>query len=199
MISLEKLSLTLFDIGAVKLGNFTLHSGKKSPIYMDLRVLVSFPQVLREVAQAYQTILEELHFDLLAAYPYAALPIGTAIALEMNVPLIYPRKEAKSYGTGKSIEGVWELGQRAVVIEDLVTSGKSIAQAVPTLKAAGLRVTEAVVLIDREQGGREMLAEHGYGLNAVITISMLLNHLEDAERISAKQKAKVLKMLDIQS
>ena len=197
MISLEHLSLLLFDIGAVKLGKFRLHGGKKSPIYIDLRVLVSFPQALRQVAQMYQTVLETLHFDLIAAYPYPALPIGTAIALEMDIPLIYPRKEVKGYGTGKSIEGVWQLGQRAVLIEDFVTSGRSIAHAVPTLKAAGLRVTETVVLIDREQGGREMLAEHGYHLHSIIKISTLLNYLEDAKRITAKQKAKVIRKLKI--
>lgn len=105
-VDLEPLALSLFDIGAVRLGQFVLHSGRRSPIYFDLRLLVSYPAVLRQVAAAYALVLRRLQFDILAAYPYAGLPIGTAIALEMNIPLIYPRKTAKSYGTGKQVEGV---------------------------------------------------------------------------------------------
>ena len=110
---LDALSLALFEIGAVRLGNFTLHSGRKSPIYIDLRLLVSYPAVLDQVAAAYQPLLERCEYDVLAAYPYAALPIGTAIALQSGRPLIYPRKTAKGYGTGKLVEGVWKVGQTA--------------------------------------------------------------------------------------
>jgi uridine monophosphate synthetase len=193
--SLETLATTLFDIGAVQFGKFKLHSGRKSHIYMDLRVLVSYPQALRRVARAYASILEGMDFDVLAAYPYAALPIGTAVALELDRPLIYPRKEIKDYGTGKAIEGHWEVGQRAVLIEDLVTSGASIVQAFATLKIVGLQVNEAVVLIDREQGGSELLREQGYLLRAVLKLSHLLIILENAGRITSKQHDKVLRSL----
>lgn len=189
---IEKLAVSLFDIGAVKMGRFTLHSGKVSPIYLDLRLLVSHPSVLQQVAEAYTALLEQLTFDILAAYPYAALPIGTAIALHSNWPLIYPRKTAKQYGTGKQVEGVWEVGQTAVIIEDLITSGDSILQATASIKAAGLHVSDAVVLIDREQGGRETLLEQGYQLHSVLSISHLLAILERYERISARQRADVL-------
>jgi orotate phosphoribosyltransferase len=189
---LAALALTLYDIGAIKLGRFTLHSGKVSPIYIDLRLLVSFPAALREVAAAYQPLLAACSYDVLAAYPYAALPIGTAISLAMDVPLIYPRKTAKQYGTGKQVEGRWEVGQTAVVIEDLITSGDSILQAIASLKAAGLQVRDAVVLIDREQGGIDTLQEQGYQVHAVITLERLLAFLEQAGRISARQRAEVL-------
>lgn len=191
----DALALTLFDVGAVQFGKFRLHSGQRSYIYMDLRVLVSYPTALRQVAQAYAAILRGISFDILAAYPYAGLPIGTAIALEMNRPLIYPRKEVKDYGTGKAIEGYWEIGQRAVLIEDLVTSGTSIVQAFAALKVAGLQVNDAVVLIDREQGGREILSAQGYGLYEVITLSRLLVVLESHDRITSKQRDKVLRTL----
>ncbi|MFO7537466.1 MAG: orotate phosphoribosyltransferase [Chloroflexota bacterium] len=193
--SLETLALALFNIEAVKLGKFTLHSGKKSPIYLDLRLLASHPRVLKQAAAAYRTVLEKLDFDLLAAAPLAGLPIGTAVSLDMELPLIYPRKTAKSYGTGKSIEGVWTVGQTAVVIDDLITSGDSILDAIASLKPAGLQVREAVVLIDREQGGPQMLAEHGYQLHAVISLSHLLSILENHERITARQRARVLNAL----
>ena len=193
--SLQTLALTLYDIGAVKMGRFTLHSGKVSPIYIDLRLLVSYPKALQQVAEAYTSVLSGLTFDILAAYPYAALPIGTAIALHSDRPLIYPRKTAKSYGTGKQVEGRWEVGQRAVVIEDLITSGDSILQAIASLKAAGLQVQEAVVLIDRQQGGRKNLEAQGYRLHAVLTISQLLGFLEHHGRISARQRSEVLDQL----
>ncbi len=194
-ISLELLALALFDIEAVKLGKFTLHSGKKSPIYLDLRLLASYPRVLKQAAAAYRTVLQRLTFDLLAAAPLAGLPIGTAVSLDMEIPLIYPRKTAKSYGTGKSIEGVWQVGQTAVVLDDLVTSGDSILSAIASLKPAGLHVKDAVVLIDREQGGTANLADLGYQLHAVISLSHLLAILENHERITARQRMRVLNAL----
>jgi uridine monophosphate synthetase len=192
---LEQFALTLFDIGAVQLGKFKLHSGKKSRIYLDLRVLVSFPFALRQAVAAYQTVLGQISFDLLAATPLAGLPLGTALCLDMDKPLIYPRKTAKSYGTGKEIEGVWQVGQTAVIIDDLITSGDSILQAIVALKASGLQVNEAVVLVDREQGGVAMMQEHGYKLHAIMRIGQILSVLEEHERISSKEHAKVLKSL----
>lgn len=192
---LEQFALTLFDIGAVQLGKFKLHSGKKSRIYLDLRLLVSYPQALRQAVSVYRTMLDQLSFDLLAATPLAGLPLGTALCLDLDKPLIYPRKTAKSYGTGKQIEGVWQVGQTAVVIDDLITSGDSILQAIVALKASGLQVNEAVVLIDREQGGIATLQEHGYKLHAAVKVSRILSILEEHQRISSKERSKVLKSL----
>lgn len=194
----DALAAALYDIGAVRLGKFKLHSGRKSPIYIDLRLLVSYPEVLRQVAASYEPVLAHLQFDLLAAYPYAALPIGVAISLASGRPLIYPRKTAKEYGTGKLVEGSWEVGQKAVIIEDLITSGDSILQAVSAVKAAGLVVTDAVVLIDRQEGGRQELADLGYRLHAVMTLTWLLGSLERQERISAGRRANVLRALDLE-
>ena len=194
---LEELSLTLFDIGAVQLGKFKLHSGRTSRVYLDLRLLVSYPHALRLVATAYQQVLQNLTFDLLAAPPLAGLPIGTALCLAMDKPLIYPRKTAKSYGTGKSIEGHWQVGQSAVIIDDVITSGESILQAIVSLKTAGLQVTDAVILIDREQGGIKSMQEQGYNARAAITISQVMAILERRERITAKERSKVLKSLSI--
>ncbi len=192
---LEMMAVTLYDVGAIRLGRFTLHSGIVSPIYIDLRLLVSYPRALQEVAVAYAALLEALSFDILAAYPYAALPIGTAIALHSGWPLVYPRKTAKEYGTGKQVEGSWEVGQTAVVIEDLITTGDSILRAIASLKAVGLQVHDAVVLIDREQGGRDALAAQGYRLHSVVTISRLLAILEQHGRINAAQRVEVLDSL----
>ncbi|KAA3665394.1 MAG: orotate phosphoribosyltransferase [Chloroflexi bacterium] len=194
---LEELSLTLFDIGAIQLGKFRLHSGRTSRVYLDLRLLVSYPQALRLVTEAYQHVLQNMTFDLLAAPPLAGLPIGTSLCLAMDKPLIYPRKTAKSYGTGKSIEGHYQVGQSAVIVDDVITSGDSILQAIVSLKTAGLQVTDAVVLIDREQGGVNSMQEQGYTATAAMTISQVMAVLERRERITAKERSKVLKSLNI--
>ena len=195
--AIEDLILALHDIGALQFGRFRLHSGRESRIYIDLRVLVSFPATLRLVTAAYRAVLEPLSFDLLAATPLAGLPIGTALCLDMDRPLIYLRKTAKSYGTGKNIEGRWSIGQTAVVIDDLIPSGDSLLETIATIKASGLKVTDAVVLIDREQGGRELLAEQGYRLHAVVGLRQMLELLVSRERLSAHQRDEVLASLGL--
>jgi uridine monophosphate synthetase len=192
---LETIVESLHEIGAVRFGEFKLHSGRISPIYLDLRLLASYPAVLRQVAAAYARILEGLDFALLAAMPLAGLPIGTAISLQMNRPLIYPRQALKTYGTGKQIEGVWLAGQRTVAIDDLITSGDSLLQGVAILEDAGLMISDAVVLIDRQQGGRETLRQRGYTLHSAVTLSQMLNILEKKGRISPQQHSHVLNAL----
>jgi uridine monophosphate synthetase len=188
----ESLTLTLHDIGAVRFGSFVLHSGRKSSIYLDLRLLVSFPDALRQATAAYQEMLAPLSYDLLAATPLAGLPIGTALSLATNKPLVYPRKTPKGHGTGKMIEGAWEVGQTAIVVDDLITTGDSLLQMIASLKAAGLQVSDAVILVDREQGGRAMLEEEGYRLHSILTLSRLLDILEEQGRITAKQRSDAL-------
>ena len=194
---IETLVLTLHDIGAVQFGRFRLHSGRESRIYIDLRLLVSFPMALRQATAVYAGVLAALDYDLLAATPLAGLPIGTALCLELDRPLIYPRKTAKSYGTGKNIEGRWSIGQTVVVIDDLITSGDSVLETIASVKAAGLHVHEAVVLIDREQGGREMLAAQGYRVHPVMTLRQMLEHLVAHGRLSAPQRDEVLMSLGL--
>ena len=192
---LEQFALSLYEIGAVRLGQFKLHSGRVSPIYLDLRMLVSHPETLRMATAVYTTILADLEYDLLAAAPMAGLPLGTALCLALNQPLIYPRKTAKSYGTGKGIEGAYQIGETAVIIDDLITSGDSVLQAIAALKAGGLQVNDAVVLIDRQQGGMENLRQAGYQPHAAMTIRQILTILESHQRITARDTARVLQSL----
>jgi uridine monophosphate synthetase len=192
---LEQFALSLFEIGAVRLGQFQLHSGRTSPIYLDLRMLVSHPEILRMATAVYTTLLADLEYDLLAAAPMAGLPLGTALCLALDQPLIYPRKTAKSYGTGKGIEGSYQIGETAVIIDDLITSGDSILQAIAALKAGGLQINDAVVLIDRQQGGMENLRQAGYQPHAAMTIRQILTILESHQRITARDTARVLQSL----
>jgi uridine monophosphate synthetase len=168
------LAQDLFDSQCVRFGEFKLKSGIMSPIYLDLRRLITYPQVLRRAAQSYVALLRELQFDRIAGLPYAGLPIATAVSLEANWPMIYPRKEAKAYGTKAEIEGLYNAGETVVMIDDLITDGGAKIEAADKLKAAGLIVKDIVVLIDRGQGGKETLAEAGYTLHAVATLKPLL-------------------------
>ncbi|MCS7220312.1 MAG: orotidine-5'-phosphate decarboxylase [Anaerolineae bacterium] len=188
---LRPLILRLHDLGAVKFGQFTLASGRMSPIYVDLRLLVSDPMALRMAAQAYADRLHDLSFDRLAGVPYGALPIATVIGQLLGRPLIYPRKEAKQHGLGRPIEGAYSPGERAVIIEDVITSGSSVLEAAKTLRDAGLQVTDAVVLIDRGQGGVENLAAMGIMAHAVMRLEDMLAVLAEAERITTEQATMV--------
>jgi uridine monophosphate synthetase len=186
----------LLEAGCVKFGQFTLKSGLLSPIYIDLRLLASYPGLLAQVARAYLPILHGLAFDRLAALPYAALPIATAISLEGGWPMLYPRKETKEYGTHADIEGAYQPGEQAVVIDDLATTGGSKFEAIQKLSAAGLRVRDVVVLIDRQSGAVQTLQEAGYHLHAVFTLTQLLDYWDAAGKIPAEKIAETRRFLE---
>ena len=180
---LSSLSDNLLEAGCIKFGEFTLKSGLKSPIYIDLRQIITYPKLLEQVGAAYLPLLEKLQFDRIAGLPYAAIPIATAISLAGNYPMIYPRKEVKEYGTKAEIEGEYHARETVVVIDDLATTGGSKFEAIEKLTGVGLIVKNVVVLVDRESGAKESLAKAGYSMHAVLTISEMLNHWEETDRV----------------
>jgi uridine monophosphate synthetase len=189
------LVFSLFTIGAIKFGAYKLKSGIISPFYLDLRILISYPQVLRETAQVMAQFLAPLKFDRIAAIPYAAMPIGTAVALEMDRPLIYPRREKKDYGTGRAVEGEYRAGETVVVIDDVITTGASKIEAIEPLATAKLKVHDIVVLVDREQGGAQEVAKRGYQVHSVLKITEIMQILEEAGKVTKSQHRDVLTFL----
>ena len=177
-IELSALADGLLEAGCIKFGEFTLKSGLKSPIYIDLRYIISFPKLLEQVGAAYLPLLKELKFSRIAGLPYAAIPIATSISLAGNYPMIYPRQEVKTYGTKADIEGEYHAGETVVVIDDLATTGGSKFEAIEKLTGVGLVVKDVVVLVDRQSGAKESLEQAGYNLHAVLTITQLLDHWE---------------------
>jgi uridine monophosphate synthetase len=188
---IEELALALHEAGCVQFGQFKLKSGLLSPIYLDLRLLVSHPHLLRRVGDVLAERTQAYKFDVLAAIPYAALPIGVAVSLALDVPLIYPRKEVKNYGAERSVEGAFRAGQTALLIDDLITKGHSKLEAITPLEAAKLKIKDILVLVDREQGGVEELDAHGYAVHAVLTLSQILDALVDAGKLTAGRRDKI--------
>jgi uridine monophosphate synthetase len=181
------LAQRLHALGAVQFGTFTLKDGSISPVYLDLRLLISDPSLLADAAQAYARLLVDLTFDRIAAIPYAGLPIGAAVALATGKPMIYPRREVKAYGTGKAIEGRFVPGETAVVVDDVISAGTSKLEAIGPLAAAGLVVRDVVVLVDRQGTGAAELAAAGYRLHSVMTLSDIAAELAEAGLIDGEQ------------
>jgi len=173
----------LLSAGCIKFGSFTLKSGLQSPIYIDLRQIITYPKLLEQIGQAYLPILKNLQFSRIAGLPYAAIPIATAISLAGNYPMIYPRKEVKSYGTKAEIEGEYHAGETVVVIDDLATTGGSKFEAIEKLIGVGLVVKDVVVLVDRQSGAKESLEQAGYSMHAVLTITQLLDYWEKTGKV----------------
>lgn len=179
----------LYKQGAIKLEPMRLKNGTTSGIYFDMRMLISHPQQLQLLAQLLQPLIAQESFDRLCAVPYGALPLTTALALAGNYPMIMQRKEAKTYGTKKLIEGAFSKGESCVVVEDVITTGSSILETLAALEKEELVIKTVVVVIDREQGGMAHVQTKGYSIKALFTLSEILQILLEANCISSDEYA----------
>ena len=183
----QDLILQLFDIGCLLFGEYVQASGATFSYYIDLRKIISNPQLFNQVIKAYADILKNLTFHRIAGIPYGALPTATGLALNLSRPMIFPRKEVKAHGTRRLIEGNFHPGETAVVIDDILISGKSVTEGAAKLESAGLKVEDIVVFIDHEAGVKERLANHGYRAHSVLNISEITETLYEAGRITTEQ------------
>jgi uridine monophosphate synthetase len=171
----EELALGLIRLGCFQTGRFTLKSGKISPIYLDLRLLISDPALLRRAAAAYSSLMAGLDFQRVAGIPFAGVPLAAAAALHGGWPMIFPRLTAKGHGSGRSVEGHYERGEKVVLLDDLITTGKSKLEAAEVLKGAGLLIEDLVVLVERGRQGRADMEEAGIRLHSYLSIEELLD------------------------
>jgi len=181
----------LVRAGSVRFGEFTLRSGVVSPVYLDLRRLPGFPDVLRRCADRYARALDGLSYDHVGAVPYGAIAIATAVALRVGSSLVWPRPQPKDHGTGAVVEGAWEPGERVVLIDDVATSGASAIDAAGLLRDAGLVVEDLVVLVERDPAALDALAAAGIRLHAVTSLGAIVGELEADGRLDADTAARV--------
>ena len=187
----------LIKTGCFKTGEFILKSGEKSPFYVDLRRVMSDPELLRDVGMAYASLigpdspLANQKFDRIAGIPVAALPLATAATLTTGIPMIFPRMQAKEHGTGLQIEGEFKAGDEVLLLDDLITTGKSKIEALAVLKAGGVKVNHLVVLLERGAQGRKDMAAEGVQLHAFAHISEFLPLCQDMGLVSADERKKL--------
>ncbi len=191
----RELSELLHRIGVVRFGDFTMKDGRRSPFYLDLRILVAYPDALARVARAMLQRAAGLRYDRIAGIPYAGLPIAVALSLIAERPMVYARLEAKAYGTKRRIEGAYHAGERALLVDDVVTSGGAKLEAVAPFRDAGLVVEDVLVVVDREARGAAALADAGLRLHSVLQVRALLEHLRAHGAVSAADVDRALEFL----
>jgi len=183
--------LEAYKLEIIKFGKFTLKSGIESPFYVDLRPLISEPKILKHLANYLLEILPLDNFDLICGVPYAAMPVATAMSLESYIPLILKRKEAKTHGTKKIVEGVYKKEQNCLLVEDVITSGESLLETITEIENEGLKVSDVVVILDREQGGKETLENRGYKVHTLFSISEILEILEQEKKLNKEDLSRI--------
>ncbi len=190
---LEGLIVDLFDIGCLLFGEYVQASGAVFNYYVDLRQIISDPNLFHRVLHAYASELQGLHFDRIAGIPYGSLPTATGLSLQLHKPLIYPRKEVKAHGARRLIEGDFDAGDRVVVVDDILITGGSVLEGIAKLESSGLVVEDVVVFIDHggdhDRQARERLAAAGYRCHSVLNIEQITTVLHRAGRLSDAQAA----------
>ena len=163
-------------------GDFLLRSGRRSKYYLDKYRFETRPEILEALGARIAQVIarEEPETVLLAGPELGAVALAAAASISSRLPFLIVRKEAKEYGTGNRLEGVFEAGQRVCLVEDVVTSGGAAIAAIEALRAAGLEVRAAVCVVDREEGGAQALADHGVRLCPLFHASELLSSLASA-------------------
>ena len=195
----DEMANILFKLDAIKFGLFQLSSGKTSPYYIDLRVIPSFPDAFQEICDFYDKYLNNeigvKNFDRIAAVPVAGIIFASQIAYNLKKPFLYMRKGVRLHGRERRVEGVLASGDRVLLIDDLITTGLTLKKAADAVRAEGGVITDAVVFLDREEGGKQMLEKNGIKLHALLKITEIANSLYDSGAIDRENLKTILKQV----
>jgi len=186
----KEFAIFLYENGAIKFGSFKLSSGKESPYYIDLRIVPSFPHQFRKMIKNLQNLISEQidfdNFDCIASVPTSGLVIASALAIETIKPLVYIRQKPKDYGTGSLFEGKIPEGSRILLVDDVGTTGLSLLNAIKVLKDAKMNVTDAFVIVNRNEGAAELLAKENVKFHAVTDIFAISSVLHNAKLLDSQ-------------
>ncbi len=191
----EELCDILLRTGSLKFGTFKLTSGILSPYYVDLRLIPSDPEAFRRAIAFYRTIIEPTltkKVQRLAGIPTAGIAYAAVLAFSLSKPFLYVRKESKEHGRERRIEGLLRPGDKVLVLDDVVTTGKNIIEAVEAIRAEGGVVEDAAVLLDRQQGGETNLRKIGLKLHPFTTIRRVADKLASLGTIDEAQRKEIL-------
>jgi orotate phosphoribosyltransferase len=197
-----ELGRILNRIGALKFGIYKLTSGEVSPYYIDLRIVPSFPNAFRRICDLYFTLIKRDvgadSFDRIAGIPTAGISFASITSYHLKKPFLYIRSTERQHGRGRLVEGILLPGNRVLLMDDLITKGGTILKAAEAVRAEGGVVTDAVVLLDREENGKTDLAKNGIKLHYLLTISQLALGLYDINGITEEQLDTILKQVQRQ-
>ena len=192
----ENAAKALVEANVVQFGEFTLASGIKSPIYVNLRVLPSYPDSMILISDELSKAVKKIKPDVVAGAETAGIPLSTAISLKTKIPMIYVRKKPKGYGMNQLIEGELKQGQKVVLVDDMATNAFSKLNFIQGIRQAGGVVNDVVIVLDREQGGADALAKENVKLHSLITLKELLGYMEGKGMIEEERYKEILGYLE---
>ena len=189
----------LMKINALEFGTFKLSSGRVTPYYVDLRLISSFPDAFHRISEFCATFvkkeLDAESFDRISGIPVAGIPLASILAYQLSKPFIYVRQGVKLRGRERRVEGVLMPGDRILMVDDLVTTGLSLKRTAVSIRSEGGVVTDAFVLLDREEGGRKRLAENEIEVHPLFKISEIAKTLYEMNAITEDQLKIILKQV----
>lgn len=194
-----ELCRVLNKIGALEFGTFKLTSGRTSPYYIDLRIVPSFPDAFQRICDLYVSVVKEdlgtEEFERIAGIPTAGIPFASVVAYRLGKPFLYARPRKRLHGRELRVEGIVMPGDRVLLVDDLVTTGLSLVRSAKAIRAEGGVVTEAVVLLDREEEGRRKLEDDGVTLHCLLRVSEAAERLLEMGVITEDQLKVILKQV----